>query len=96
MDEEVRKKYESYMKEVPKGSNYDIPKMACFVRLDPNQEITDTQINKLKNSIVQVSGESNIYAFDNRKTMKMTQNNMIFLYIASSFVTVILSIFTVF
>ena len=61
---QVKEDYESYMSRQPIGSTNDIPKKAVYVKF--RKEASDDQINRMKNDMVKLAGDTNAIAFDAR------------------------------
>lgn len=57
--------YHKYIESQPDGSSYGIPKKSVFVHVSP--EATTQDINKLKNNMIKIAGEQNVFAFDVRQ-----------------------------
>lgn len=61
-----------------------------------NESADRIEVNKLKNQLVQVAGESNVFAFDVNKFIEDLSSNMVILLAASGAIAIILFILTFF
>eukprot|EP00347_Sterkiella_histriomuscorum_P012753 403367353 len=90
----AKQNYEKYMATQPQGSSYQIPKKAVYVQVKEDASTKD--INKLKNTIVKIAGETNVFAFDVRQFNKSLQEYLVLLYLISGIISTILFILTFF
>ena len=90
----ARADYDAVMANQPAGLSYGIPKREVYINV--KQNATDVEITKLKNLLVQTTGDNQVYGFNARKFNKDLQDNMIILYAMTALVSVILYLLTLF
>ncbi|CDW83103.1 permease-like protein [Stylonychia lemnae] len=91
---EAKTQYESYMASQPTQTSYNIPKKSVYVKIREDAETKD--INKIKNSMVKIAGETNVFAFDVRQFNKSLKEYMVIMYLMSNIIATILFILTFF